>query len=234
MDSQTTRSIDKRIAIFLAKHKPDDVSKWEEEHNYVWVSMIPFVSLAFSGPLVKNNPLPESDGNEEQCEDKNQCQATSNVIYNDVDDPNLLPEKPLFMEKKKDNLVSHCFGDENTDIKKQFPETGNPDSAASGSCGYHSLSVATEDRPRMMLGSKQTRKLGLFALQHMLNSSGNRQLVENERLLSLLYCLCWHIDDGVQLKAQLRKHWTPSPASLSVICKSSLAFVFGLETALTM
>lgn len=234
MDSETAQNIDERISIFLAKHKPNDVSKWEAEHNYVWVSMIPFVSLAFSGQQEKSDPLPESDGNEEQCEDEDHCQATSNVIQDNADGPNLHPEKALFMEKNKDNLVSHCFGDENIDTKKQFPETGNSDSAANDSCSHHSLAIATDDRPRMMLGSKQTQKLGLFTLQHMLASSGNRQLVENERLLSLLYCLCWHINDGGQLKAQLRKHWTPSPASLSVICKSSLAFVFGLEAAWTM
>ncbi|XP_068762520.1 uncharacterized protein [Montipora capricornis] len=241
MDPQTAECIDKIIAAFLAKHKPDDVSKWEENHNYVWVSLTPFVSLAFSGRQVTGctNSFLEIDCKKQKGEDKNECQATWNGIQDDVDGPNLLSEKGMIndMSDADMQLGSHAFPDKKTGLEKPVQGTGNLDSTAGGTTGDHSLSGnVTENKQRTMLGSKQTQKLGLFTLQHMLTSSGNQQLVKSERLLPYLDCLCGHIsdDDAGLLKAQLRKYWSPSPASLSVICKSSLAFMLGFESALKM
>lgn len=42
------------IETFLKEHTAQEVSSWEEKHNYVWVTMLPFVSLAFAGGAFAN------------------------------------------------------------------------------------------------------------------------------------------------------------------------------------
>ena len=49
LDYETTLKIDEMLELFMEKHEPEEISSWEEHHNYVWVTMIPFVSLLFAG-----------------------------------------------------------------------------------------------------------------------------------------------------------------------------------------
>ena len=41
-------AIDEVIDAFLDRHIPNEISKWEEELSYVWMTMVPLVHLAFS------------------------------------------------------------------------------------------------------------------------------------------------------------------------------------------
>jgi hypothetical protein len=47
--------IDQLLSLFMSEHTPKEVSAWEEKHNYVWVTMVPFVSLAFAGGVESNS-----------------------------------------------------------------------------------------------------------------------------------------------------------------------------------
>ena len=250
MDPHTANCIDNIIASFLAKNKPDDISTWEENHNYVWVSMIPFVSLAFSGQQAKETDVSsvqsdcskreelENSGICECLRMSESCQAIVLASQDEADGPSLLTaaEEDVIIAKN-DNIIegSHESFKTTVDIKNQIQTSGNSNSSYVEIPSAQLYSVA-EDRTGLMLGSIQTQKLGLLTLLHMLNSSGNRQLVEDERLLPYLDCLCWHIspDDGRLLKAELRKYWSPKPATLAAICKTSLAFVCGFEAVLKM
>ncbi|XP_001624819.2 uncharacterized protein LOC5503878 [Nematostella vectensis] len=49
LDSNTIKDIDKLLDKFMSLHKPEDISAWEEKHNYVWITMVPFITLAFAG-----------------------------------------------------------------------------------------------------------------------------------------------------------------------------------------
>ena len=246
IDPHTANCIDEIIAPFLAKNKPDDISTWEENHNYVWVSMIPFVSLAFSGQQAKEKDVSSMHSDcskQEELENSSicecsgmseSCQAIVLADHDQSDGPSLFAAKEGII-KKDDNIMenSHEVG-----IKEQTQGSGksNSSDASCDDVPCAQLYSLTEDRTDVVLGSMQTQKLGLLTVLHMLNSSGNRQLVDDERLLPYLDCLCWHIspDDGRLLKAELRKYWSPRPATLAVICKTSLAFVCGFEAVLKM
>lgn len=40
--------VDKLINMFLARHVPKEISRWEESLSFVWVTMVPLVHLAFA------------------------------------------------------------------------------------------------------------------------------------------------------------------------------------------
>ena len=48
LDNDTGVVIDELIDLFLSKHVPSEISKWEEEHSFVWITMVPLVHLAFA------------------------------------------------------------------------------------------------------------------------------------------------------------------------------------------
>ena len=222
LDPHEGKSVDDIIASFLATKKPTDISRWEENHNYVWISMIPFVSLGFSGLQIQKEK--DSSGISYALNSGNEC-ANDNSCSEEHD-----PSFGMACLDKFDG-PSMVSTNQNSIVKKNAMESADIE-RYENSCN---INVA-EKRQETMLGSTQTQKLGLFTLQHMLYSNGNRQLIENEHLLSFLDCLCWHVNpaDGGLLNAELRKYWPPKPPSLSVICKSSLSFIYGFETALKM
>lgn len=232
MDPHTAKYIDNVIASFLTNNNPEDVSKWEEDHNYVWVTMIPFASLAFSGRADQKAGVPlVQTGCTIHGEKENGGLCERFARQDETDGPNILSNK------KNDVKGSNASCDKSVSITEQMQGSVNSDSDVVSCAGDEVLEIhVKEGRSQITVGSRQTQKFGLFTLQHMLNSSGNQQLVQVENLLPYLDCLCWHIDadDGRLLNAQLRRHWAPQPASLAVICKASLAFVCGFEAALNM
>lgn len=228
LDPHVAKSIDDLIALFLQQYKPSNVSLWEEEHNYVWVTMTPFVSLAFSGRKVElqNSDLHKST--EELC--KSKYEAASLTEQDITDGPNCIPADHTVVlgkdeEQGQDKPVLSVVVDKR--------ESENPDQFDASFVNHTPQSLLTDEA---MLGSMQTQQLGLFAVKHILYSSENRQLVEHENLLPFLNCLCWHVnpEEGRLLRMELTKYWSPRPAPLKVICKSILAFVYGLESAFKM
>lgn len=212
LDSETAQSIDDLIVAFLEEYSPIDVSTWEEKHNYVWVTMIPFVSLAFSGKQYER--------------EKSALVSKKSEKEGYSSKPHLAGSKCDIMERKVDTKVGAMVGGNQSHSGKHADST---------SYSPGSWFTDTTSCPRM-LGSLETQQLGLFTLEHMLNSSENRQLLDEEHLLPYLQCLCWYVgsEDGRIVKEELTKHWTPSPAPLKIICKSSLAFQHGFEAAFKM
>ncbi|KAK3715209.1 hypothetical protein QZH41_020468 [Actinostola sp. cb2023] len=49
------KQVDELLLMFLSEHTPEEVSKWEERHNYVWITMLPFMSIAFAGGSTFNS-----------------------------------------------------------------------------------------------------------------------------------------------------------------------------------
>lgn len=48
LDRDTFVVIDRLIDMFLEKHVPREISRWEEETSFVWMTMVPLVHLAFA------------------------------------------------------------------------------------------------------------------------------------------------------------------------------------------
>ena len=64
----------------MLRHQPEEISRWEEQHNYVWVTMIPFVHLVFAGGL-----YPCGITSEEQVED-HQSQPAQDFVKQVVEE----------------------------------------------------------------------------------------------------------------------------------------------------
>lgn len=233
LDHQTARSMDDLIALFLEEYSPNDVSVWEERHNYVWVTMIPFVSLAFSGKQFGGEHYSSILQNSTA---RGFCKK---LEQEQTDGPNLLPAANQCGVMEKETYTRVGVLDENVQSHsgKLAVEHQTKELLDDSCTNYDSKScIAGTDIFPTMLGSIQTQQLGLFTLQHMLQSSENRQLVEGEHLLPYLHCLCWYAssEEGRLLKTELTKHWSLRPAPLKIICKSILAFVYGFEAAFRM
>ena len=48
LDRDTCAAIDELIEVFLKQNVPNEISKWEEDTSYVWMSMMPLAHLAFA------------------------------------------------------------------------------------------------------------------------------------------------------------------------------------------
>ena len=217
-----------------------DVSLWEEEHNYVWVTMTPFVSLAFSGRKVEAEL--QNSGLHKSTDElfKAKYEATLLAEQEETDGPNFIPAEHSFVQEKNDHDDQHkgkpVFPENKAGMDKTEPENQNWFDASYANGYPQSLVTDEAVCQSTLLGSTQTQQLGLFTVKHILYSNENRQLVERENLLPYLNCLCWHVnpEEGRLLRAELAKYWSPRPPPLKVICKSILAFVCGFESAFKM
>lgn len=230
LDPQIAKSIDDLIALFLQQYKPSNVSQWEEEHNYVWVTMTPFVSLAFSG---RKNKL-QNSGLHKSTEElyKSKDETTLLAKEDKTDGPNCIPaDHTVVLGKDEEQGQGKPVVSEPVVVDEKKSE--NPNWFDASFVNHNPKSLVTDEA---MLGSTQTQQLGLFTVKHILYSSENRQLVKHEKLLPYLNCLCWHVNpqEGRLLRMELSKYWSPRPAPLKIICKSILAFGCGLESAFKM
>ena len=192
--------------------------------------MIPFVSLAFSGKKVElqNSSLYKST--EEPC--KSKYEATLLAKQDKTDGPNGIPaDHSVVLGKDEEQGQGKPVFSEPVVVDER--ESKNPNWFDASFVNHNPQSLVTDEA---MLGSTQTQQLGLFAVKHILYSSENRQLVNHEKLLPYLNCLCWHVNpqEGRILRTELSKYWSPRPAPLKIICKSILAFVCGLESVFKM
>ena len=48
LDRVTCAAVDELTYIFLEQHVSEEISKWEEDTSYVWMTMVPLVHLAFA------------------------------------------------------------------------------------------------------------------------------------------------------------------------------------------
>ena len=217
-----------------------NVSLWEEEHNYVWVTMTPFVSLAFSGKKVEAEL--QNPGLHKSVEElfKSKYEATSLVEQEKTDGPNFIPAECSVVQENNDldeqGQGKPVFSENHAGMDKREPKNQNRFDASYANGNPQSLVNDEEVFQSAMLGSTQSQQLGLFTVKHILYSNENRQLVERENLLPYLNCLSWHVnrEEGMLLRAELAKYWSPRPAPLKIICKSILAFVCGFESAFKM
>ena len=235
LDPQIAKSIDDLITSFLQQYKPIDVSQWEEHHNYVWVTMIPFVSLAFSGRKFEAE-LQSSDLHKSAEElYRSEYEVNSLAEQEKTDGPNFNPPDHSVVLGKNDEKQGQgkpVFSENDADVVDER----EPENASYANGSPQCLVSDEASCQSTMLGSTQTQQLGLFTVKHILYSNENRQLVEHENLLPYLNCLCWYVnpEEGRLLRHILTKYWSPRPAPLKTICKSILAFVCGFESALKM
>ena len=259
LDSITVNTINHLIDGFLQCHKPDEMLDWEEEHGYVWVTLVPLIHLAFAGgPPVKKPGLGVDWGNTKRDSTGSGCkniETSAHII--DVREKldlchisSVIEQKPNVAVRTEGHRTEghrteghrteghrtegHSLTDE---VKNTSKQTAWPLS------DHHYLNfdanekaTCSKDIPAeaRFPGSTSTQKLGLFALKYVLCVEENRRLAESEKLLEYLMCLCWTLqsEERSVLTEQLKKFNVIRVPSLKTVCKSHLARIYGFQAVL--
>jgi len=223
LDRDTCVAIDEHIDVFLQQHVPNEISKWEEEMSFVWMTMVPLVHLAFAagkeyyssqiyGPkchiLQRESTQPETVKYEVVQDHTKELQSSLCPLSNSYN--RIGSRKTSWKRKNIEENTCTCMG---MSGNKNFMMTGMKDQLT-------------------WPGSTTTHKLGIFSLMHMLSLKENQQLALAENLLPYLVCLSWNLqdDEREKLRTSLSNfHNASQPPSLKVIAKSVLALVYGLD-----
>lgn len=254
LDSAVASDIDGLISLFLTLHQPAEVSQWEEKHNYVWVSLLPFVSLAFAGGCCKPTEdfvcatkdtrseldrACDQNGHEESTAPTGPGMSCENLDITGGPSMVLPSENSSFDAEVKGDR-SHYKAREPTfqpgmgenwktcKSKEGVSKASRQNRTKEHKCGA--------DHSSNWPGSLQTQRFGVFTLQHMLHIKENSQILKAEGLLSYVLCLSWQLQktEQVFLEKVLRKLGHLDAPSLKVISKSVLAKMNGLETVYKM
>ena len=227
LDRITCAAVDELIDVFLQQHVSKEISKWEEDTSYVWVTMVPLVHLAFAGGeeyyCAQIKDLKCGTAQTEEAYFLNTEQA--NVAITESDEAEA--------DKREENLIHQATCKRKMNKRLTLSDTSETTAAEVTSLAGDK-SCVTADRTDQFTwpGSQSTQKLGLFSLMHMLLRDDNQQLALAENLLPYLVCLSWHLkcDEKEKLKTILANFPSiSSPPSLKVVTKSVLALVNGLD-----
>ena len=259
LDRDTCLAIDELIDVFLSKHVPNEISKWEEEYSFVWMTMVPLVHLAFAAGkeyycgqmnglkgnasqseeawLLERKPskaavtFPDEAGGADMKELQSTCRHT--LISYDNEEAHTLPCQPSCKRKKiEGHLATQTNQCLDSFMMHDASETMETETFVSGD---ETCVMADKNDQFMWPGSTSTQQLGIFSVVHMLSIKENHQLALSENLLPYLVCLSWHLqcDEREKLKNSLGNFYSfAAPPSLKVAAKSVLALVYGFDVVL--
>jgi len=208
-------AIDSYIHYFFKKgYTPSQISSYEQEHVYVWMTLAPIMHLAYAGELTA-------------AVTKTRLASTENVQLDDNKDAKRLKLTSNLESQEGDKDLSSSSDSEESFYDSDEDTTSWNTPQHIKTCSGLSYSRCT--------GSKALEDLGIFALQHTLNSKDNVTLLRSENLEPYLVCLMWQLQGSNRDKlgtilSELSKSTTRVLIpSLSVICKAVLAKLHGLD-----
>ena len=131
LDEDTCVAIDELIDVFLEQNVPSEISKWEEDTSYVWMSMMPLVHLAFAaGKGYYCNQMKVSEGDTRQREDpcfpKSKQSSATITEFNKAEAETSRSEKKggkrkaVFLESKNSEAFVTDLDEANKDDVKEF------------------------------------------------------------------------------------------------------------------
>ena len=211
LNSVICDAIDELIDVFLEQNVSKEISKWEEDTSYVWVSMVPLVHLAFAA------------GKEYYCNQIKDLKCGTKQTESDEAEADKREEKRVHQTSCKRKMIK----------SPTLSDTSETNEAECTSVAGDKNCVKADRKDQFTWpGSPSIQKLGIFTLMHMLLRDDNQQLALAENLLPYLVCLSWHLkcDEKEKLKTILANFpGVSSPPSLKVVAKSVLALVNGLD-----
>ncbi|XP_022799990.1 uncharacterized protein LOC111337879 [Stylophora pistillata] len=246
LDMETCMAIDELINLFLDRHVPNEISKWEEEMSFVWMTMVPLVHLAFAGGKEYNSDSEidcDSHGNEinlmkcdssshngEACFSEKKLSPPEGMEIAEADTVKVNDSQSSFKSLKtvtpEDQLVVQTVISFASSTAHNAPRTNQDKNVLSENPSKVERRKDKISQP----GSSSTQKLGIFSLVHMLSIEENQQLALLENLPPFLVCLSWHLPcDGKEKLRKVLANNVHTPPSLKVVAKSVLALVKGLD-----
>ena len=221
IDDSTTHTINTLIDCCLSKITPTAIAMLEEIQCYVWVTLVPLVHLAFAGGLGRSRSGIPSSTNSAVCHRPASTVLTTTDSETEVKLPldHYLGKSSFFPNQEHPSYL----------LAKNLPPCGQACSTASN---CERLPEDCFSMNNKFPGSSSVQQLGIFAIQHLLYSSANRQLLLLEGLLQYLICLSWQLQRGDKriLEQELNKFNGIEPPSLKAAAKSVLARLHGFET----
>ncbi len=260
LDRDTCVAIDEIIDMFLNRHFPSEISKWEDEYSFVWMTMVPLVHLAFAAGkeyycdqvngLKGNAPQSEEAcflerkrsqtdvtvvdeaGSADMKDSQSTCSDTE-LSYDNREEVH--PHQTSLKRKKvEDNFTTQTNQCLDSFVMYDASESMETETLVSGD---KNCECVMRDRQDQWPGSTLTQKLGIFSVVHMLSIKENQKLALSENLLPYLVCLSWHLkcDERENLRTSLANFDNNSaPPTLKVIAKSMLALVHGLDVVFSL
>ena len=251
LDRDICGVIDELIDMFLDSHVPEEISKWEKEVTYVWVTMVPLVHLAFAAGKIHLNGLKCHSAEIEEAgvigskRPKTATTEVDGVCRVDMRGARNSQRRysSLSLHNRKEKLSNQHTNWKRKKIEGLFVTQDAPsrlsvsDTAGILLSGVKNCVTGDRRDPFTWPGSTSTQQLGIFALVHMLSIKENQQLALSENLLPYLVCLSWHLkyDEREKLRNSLANfHNATAPPCLKVAAKSVLALVYGLGMVLSL
>ncbi|KAL9957174.1 hypothetical protein ACROYT_G038780 [Oculina patagonica] len=231
LDRDTCVAIDELIDAFLNRHVPSEITKWEEKHSFVWITMVPLVHLAFAagkeycceqvnglkGDISQTGATVVHEANSADMTDSQSTCSDTELFYDNIEE--VLLRQTSCRPKGYLTIQTNQYFD-------SYAVRDASDIMKSANFVSGDKTCVMRDRQDQWPGSTSTQKLGIFSLVHMLSIKENQQLALSENLLPYLVCLSWHLkcDEREKLKTSLANfHNDSAPPSLKVIAKSVLA-----------
>jgi len=216
LDRVTCAAVDELTYIFLEQHVSEEISKWEEDTSYVWMTMVPLVHLAFAA------------GKEYYCAQIKEltCDTTQ------TEEVAITESDEAKADKREEKLIHQTSWKRKMNKSPTLSDKSETTGAETSVAGDKNCVTADSKDQTTWPGSPSTQKLGIFSLTNMLLRNENQQLALAENLLPYLVCLSWHLkcDEKEKLKTILGTFANVfSPPSLKIVTKSVLALVNGLD-----
>ena len=198
LDRDICGVIDELIDMFLDSHVPEEISKWEKEVTYVWVTMVPLVHLAFAAGKLHLNGLKGDTAEIDEARvvgSKRTKIATAEVdgvCRADVRGARDSQRRYslLGFDRRKEKLSIHHTNWKRKRIEGLFVTQDAPSRLPVSDTAGILLSGDRKDPFTCNWpGSTSTQRLGIFALVHMLSIKENQQLALSENL-QMCACPC--------------------------------------------
>ena len=204
-----TKRIDKVLESFLHTVRPSEIGKFQIDHNYVWITLFPFLQLALAGPVkyleteCDGPPTRPQASVESRSEVENETDEIARNIQSSYKELSKSIENQAKTEgnREKNSRNEKCCGEEFSNNRGSLPYIFNP-----------------------------AEKIGLFCLCHLVDAPGNRDLFKKEKLVDYLICVRWfakRCPELEELTPKLDRFEHLEPPRLDSIAKAYLSKCFG-------
>ena len=255
LNSAVAQDIDAVITKFMSQHEPEDIAEWEDAHHYVWVSVLPFLSIAFAGGhFERKGGFQAENCNSDSYRSRTVKDPTKTAEGRGCGGSSLLGPGDKVQDQSSglENVeveMTRCQTDQLSQRLDPSPNDDNPclraqfhsdaacaEPSTSVAVTFNSTQTADVEESAPWPGSPQIQAFGVFTMKSMLQSKENVQLLQSEGLLPYAVCLTWKLCQTEQdlLTEELRKLKQIEVPSLKVISKSVLARMSSLEMVFKM
>ena len=204
--------INQVLETFLHAVKPPEIGQFQETHNYVWITLLPFLQLALAGPIKYL----------ETGHDRFPTRSQVSV--------KLRPEmENIFLESSRSNQSSDK---ELSKIIESQVKTKDKHETNSRNENRGDEEISNNNGSLRPYIFNPAEKIGLFCLCHLADAPSNRDLFKKEKLVDYLVCVRWFAQrcpELAELTPKLDGFEHLEPPRLESIAKAYLSKCFGYK-----